>query len=61
MTQLEKMMLSALYTALNAEMAAHIGAQSAPEVCKGFDVRYHFNKVREAILAADPKLIHAGD
>jgi len=39
--------INALYTVLNVEGAAHLGAEA--QVMEGLDVPYHFEKVRAAI------------
>jgi len=57
MTQREQdqfnVMLSALYSILNIEGAAEIGAQE--QVYKDLDCAWHFNKVRRAINLVDPE------
>ena len=50
-------LLEACYSMLNVHMAAKIGAQA--EACKGFDLEYHFDKLRKAIAKAQAKPLPA--
>ena len=44
-------LLDALYSALNIETAAILGAQC--ESLQGLDIKYHFDKIRAAIQSAE--------
>ena len=49
-----KELIDALHTAMNTEAPASIGARSG--AMKGFDTKYHYNKIRKAIKMGETHL-----